>query len=598
MPAEQATARREIFVFDSAVPELQELLGALTSSHRFIILDSASDGVLQLANALAGESALDAIHVFSHGSAGSLMLGSAVLNQASLRDYSAELARIGSTLGINGDLLLYGCNVATGDAGQAFIKTLANLVGADVAASNNLTGADKLGGDWTLEVSTGTIEAASVAVAGFDASLSQSVFQGGGNGVTAARAAATFFSLPADGSFDQSINNLLLGEKWGSGIGAGVNLAYSFSTTASTYGYSDGETQNKAVFSAAQIAGAQLAMGRWAAVANIVFTQITDSATAAGDIRWGQSNNIGLQTAYAYFPSTNVKGGDIWFGPNYNDYKAPNVGDYGFATYVHELGHALGLSHPHDNASVSPVAGEDQLKYSVMSYRDYDGDNLNGYASNYFPTTPMVNDILAIQYLYGANTAYHTGNDTYSWGAGAIVYETIWDAGGTDTIDVSNQTQAVSLTLEPGEFSQIGGLRNNQQGLVRDGLAIAYGAVIERAIGTVFADTLRGNNADNTLNGGAGGDTFYGGGGNDSVNGGDGDDIAQFNGVRAGYTITKIANTVMVFGPDGTDTLSSVESLRFSDITVSVAGLPASTVNTAPTLQVGMRARCTVVRRR
>ena len=144
------------------MPELQKLVDAVGADKKIVILDAGSDGVLQLANALAGESNLDAIHVFSHGSVGSLSLGSAVLDQASLPGYSEALAQIGSALSESGDLLLYGCNVAQGEVGQAFVEQLAAATAADVAASVDATGAAKLRGDWALEASVGTIQAAAL----------------------------------------------------------------------------------------------------------------------------------------------------------------------------------------------------------------------------------------------------------------------------------------------------------------------------------------------------------------------------------------------------------------------------------------------------
>lgn len=156
---------KEIYVFDSALPELQKLIDAVSATStdaKFLILESGSDGVLQLASALAGESNVGAIHIFSHGSAGSLLLGSAVLNQTSLPGYSQILAQIGSALSDSGDLLLYGCNVAQGELGQLFILQVAAATGADVAASTDFTGAASLGGNWALEANTGSIETTSI----------------------------------------------------------------------------------------------------------------------------------------------------------------------------------------------------------------------------------------------------------------------------------------------------------------------------------------------------------------------------------------------------------------------------------------------------
>ena len=128
MPATQIVTK-EVYVFDSALPELQKLIDAVSASgtdSKIIILKSDSDGVLQLASALVGESNLDAIHIFSHGSVGSLQLGSTFLDSFSLPGYSDALEQIGKVLEADGDLLLYGCNVAQGEFGREFIELLAS----------------------------------------------------------------------------------------------------------------------------------------------------------------------------------------------------------------------------------------------------------------------------------------------------------------------------------------------------------------------------------------------------------------------------------------------------------------------------------------
>jgi Ca2+-binding RTX toxin-like protein len=130
----------------------------------------------------------------------------------------------------------------------------------------------------------------------------------------------------------------------------------------------------------------------------------------------------------------------------------------------------------------------------------------------------MLLDIAAIQSLYGVNNQWQTGNNTYSWAAGQSVFETIWDAGGNDTIDASNQAAAVRINLNEGAFSKIGQafLNVNTLTLFNEGLAIAYGAKIENAVGSAYDDTLIGNELGNVLNGLGGADTLDGGAGNDS----------------------------------------------------------------------------------
>jgi hypothetical protein len=149
---------KTILFVDANVTDYQTLLAGLASDVEVYVLNAAEDGVLQMAQILKGRSGLDAIQIVSHGSSGSLSLGSSVLNSGNVGSYTDALAQIGSSLSATGDILLYGCNVAQGDAGLSFINQLATITGADVAASDDLTGNAALGGDWVLEVHTGAIE--------------------------------------------------------------------------------------------------------------------------------------------------------------------------------------------------------------------------------------------------------------------------------------------------------------------------------------------------------------------------------------------------------------------------------------------------------
>lgn len=140
-----------LVVVDAAVPELDQLIAGL-GSHDVLVIDSRRDGVAQITEALASRTgSLDSLHIISHGSDGSLALGNGALDLNSM----GQIAQWSHALSSHADILLYGCNVA-GSKGQTFLTQLSQLTGADVAASDDLTGA---GGDWELEVSTGAIEA-------------------------------------------------------------------------------------------------------------------------------------------------------------------------------------------------------------------------------------------------------------------------------------------------------------------------------------------------------------------------------------------------------------------------------------------------------
>ncbi|GGY23537.1 hypothetical protein GCM10007387_01160 [Pseudoduganella albidiflava] len=134
---------------------------------RLVILDPALDGLEQIAAAIGEERDVGAIHIVSHGAPGMLQLGSTEVTLASLATATGALAAVGRALAPQGDLLLYGCEVGQGDAGAAFVAALAELTGADVAASTDLSGPADAGGNWRLERIDGAVEAAPLADDGF-----------------------------------------------------------------------------------------------------------------------------------------------------------------------------------------------------------------------------------------------------------------------------------------------------------------------------------------------------------------------------------------------------------------------------------------------
>ncbi|MBY0484095.1 DUF4347 domain-containing protein [Nitrosomonas sp.] len=148
---------RIVFI-DSNVAEYQSLVSQLPTDAERIVLDANQDGVMQILAVLQDRVGLDSIDIISHGKPGTLMLGATPLNSANLENYTEQLNAIGRHLNHCGDLLLYGCEVAQGKIGRAFIEQLAGLTGLNVAASTTLTGAIDLGGDWLLEAQVGMIQ--------------------------------------------------------------------------------------------------------------------------------------------------------------------------------------------------------------------------------------------------------------------------------------------------------------------------------------------------------------------------------------------------------------------------------------------------------
>ena len=146
---------RSVVFFDTHVEQYRALGDSLPAGTDRVVLDHRSDGIEQIAAHLRGRTGIEAIHVVSHGSPGALCLGNAVVSSASLAGHGPWLRAIGQSLAPGGDILLYGCNVAAGDAGRSFVASLAAITGANIAASAEATGASTLGGDAALEFRAG-----------------------------------------------------------------------------------------------------------------------------------------------------------------------------------------------------------------------------------------------------------------------------------------------------------------------------------------------------------------------------------------------------------------------------------------------------------
>ena len=161
----------QVFFVDDRVQDADALIGSLPPGSLWFLINGASDGLSQIADHLSGLSELEAIHLISHGAPGTLLLGSGSLSLANIESYSTVLASIGSRLRSGGDLLVYGCDVGAGSEGQAFAEALAAATGADVAASTDTSGQ---GGNWTLELRVGEVDAAVLEALDFAAVLTSS----------------------------------------------------------------------------------------------------------------------------------------------------------------------------------------------------------------------------------------------------------------------------------------------------------------------------------------------------------------------------------------------------------------------------------------
>ncbi|MEG4932830.1 DUF4347 domain-containing protein, partial [Microcoleus sp. F8-C3] len=153
---------QQIVFVDSVVEDWQSLAAGVKPGTEVILVDRTRDGIEQIAEALQSRKDIESVHIISHGESGSLQLGQTIVNSDNLETYSDCLKRwfasSVNSLQNQFEILLYGCNVAAGKKGEAFVQKLSKLTKASVAASSDITGSAQKGGNWVLEYATGAIK--------------------------------------------------------------------------------------------------------------------------------------------------------------------------------------------------------------------------------------------------------------------------------------------------------------------------------------------------------------------------------------------------------------------------------------------------------
>ena len=197
------SASRNIAFVDAGLASVDTLIAGLEDT-QIVLIEGEQDGIAQITSALANAENLDAVHIFSHGSDGLLQLGNTLLSNANVEGYGESLQQWSAALSAEADLMIYGCNLAAGTEGLSLLSRLGELTGADVAASDDVTG---VGGDWDLEIAVGEIESSVVLSEAVQASyegelalLTNGDFESGLSGWRAFRGSESITSDAVSGS--------------------------------------------------------------------------------------------------------------------------------------------------------------------------------------------------------------------------------------------------------------------------------------------------------------------------------------------------------------------------------------------------------------